>query len=529
VLDGTEVDVSNFVNNNIAQDITIGADTFTNGGTLSCSSNGDLQVGGNWSNTGTILAADDTCEIDLGGTFTTAGIGTLITNGASVDITGSLDNTNATLNPGSYGGQWSLEGTLNGGTLDTSGGNVELDYGTLNGVHVTGGDLEIGDGAQVQIQNGITIDDHNLDIGSGAQVIFDGPGQTIDNLNIVPAGYAYLYPSGDDSSGPQTLTLGSNVTVHDGVTFRSQQVGDGLVNDGTLIADNAVGIGIDVDVDNFTNNGLAEASNSGTLTIEPTTSFTNAGILALQNGTIRATGGISLGSGKLIGSGAVIGEVTVASGSTISPGTSTVLGTGATDSIGSLSTSAAAFSGGGTYFWKIARPGTGGVPRGSGGSGTLGGGSGIEGSDWDQILTGSLSIAAGGSNPSFKIALNNTMPITLSGNTYSWVIAQTGSTSLPTFAGATNPYAAGTNLLLYSPTSTGNDVVVLDTSAYTVNGKTAPLTSNFSVEFEPIASDGGDYALVLDEAAPAPEPAVGVLSLLALPLLRRRRSARQRA
>jgi hypothetical protein len=220
--------------------------------------------------------------------------------------------------------------------------------------------------------------------------------------------------------------------------------------------------------------------------------------------------------------------LTVASGSTISAGNTPVLGTGSTNSIGSISTGAQTWTGGGKYFWKIGSLGTGNVSPGTGASGKLGGGAGTEGSSWDQLTMSGLLIAAGGGNPSFTLALASTTALSTSSNRYSWVIAQTGSTSLPTFSGATQAYAAGQNLLQYSPTGSGNKAFVLDTSNFSINGVSAPPASSFALEF---AEVGGslDYDLVLDEnVSAAPEPSAALLVGAAIPFFlgrRRRRSS----
>ena len=137
-----------------------------------------------------------------------------------------------------------------------------------------------------------------------------------------------------------------------------------------------------------------------------------------------------------------------------------------------------------------------------------------------------LTINSGGANLPFTIALGNTTAVSTGTTPYSWIIARTGTTSLPTFTGATNPYTAGTNLLTYTPSGSGADAFALDTSAFTMNGVANP-SSGFTLEFQQIAGDGGRYDLVLDYAA-APEPGTALLILGGVvPMLmgrRRRRS-----
>jgi filamentous hemagglutinin len=300
---GINIYVDNFTNNGFAgavnyDSLTIRSANWSNAGTISADQGSRVSLYGNWSNTG-LISDTNGSTLTLGGTFTTAGIGNLqVDSPSSVAITGSLDNSNATLSLHNYGGTWTLddEGSINNGTLDVNsdiaGGTFSVVNGTLNNVNVIGGDLQVASNGIVYIQNGITIANTNLDLADYANLYFDGPSQTIDNLNITangPTGYAYVYPGGPNSGGAATLTLGSNLTVHDGIHFFDNATGDGLINDGTLNADVSGGSGISVYIDNFINNGTAEATNGDTLYIN-SSSWINAG-------TISATGSSTVNLG----------------------------------------------------------------------------------------------------------------------------------------------------------------------------------------------------------------------------------------
>jgi len=165
-------------------------------------------------------------------------------------------------------------------------------------------------------------------LGAGSNLYFDGPGQSVDNLNITPAGDPIIYASGPTSGGPQTLTLGNNVTVHGGVVFANYNAGDALINNGTINADG--GYTSSINLDNFTNNNLAEATGGGTLNIN-SANWTN-------NGTLSATGGSTLNLG---------GNFTTAQiGTVTADATSTVNITGALDN----SSATLAPAGGGTWY-----------------------------------------------------------------------------------------------------------------------------------------------------------------------------------
>ncbi|MGA2440612.1 MAG: PEP-CTERM sorting domain-containing protein [Tepidisphaeraceae bacterium] len=287
------VTTGNFTNNNIAEatkggTLSIYSANWSNGPTgIVTADNAFVWLGDynnpidHWSNAG-IIQAINSATLMLGGNVTTADIGNVQVDSTSdIRLDGILTNTSATLSfPHAHGVY--LYGTIIGGTIDASAGNVFPGPGTLNGVTVTGGDLHVNYG-MLTIQNGISIADHNLDISNGSAACFDGPSQTIDNINIT--GEGTIYPSGPTSNGPQTLTLGPNVTVRPGPFFSNQFVnynsGDSLINNGIINAD---GHGsVTVSIDNFTNNNVANATNGGTLNIN-SSNFTNNSVANATNG-----------------------------------------------------------------------------------------------------------------------------------------------------------------------------------------------------------------------------------------------------
>ncbi|MGD1278498.1 MAG: PEP-CTERM sorting domain-containing protein [Tepidisphaeraceae bacterium] len=275
--------------------------------------NGSVSFDGTWVNKGTISAVNFG-EVDLGGSFTTAAMGTITVDSSSiVSISGNLDNTNATFNPGAFGGPCCLSGgTIAKGTIDVSGGNFSVQLGTLNGVTIIGGDLQVTGEGGMWVQNGLAVANHNVDLVGGYFLCADGASQTWDNLNITTNGYGEIYPSGPNSGGPQTLTLGPNTIVHGGNNFYDGTIGDTLVNNGTVNSD-VSSTGVDIYVDNFTNNGTLEATNGGSVHITSYTKFINHGTLAVHNGTILTDIALNVGDGKLTGSGTINGNVILSS------------------------------------------------------------------------------------------------------------------------------------------------------------------------------------------------------------------------
>jgi hypothetical protein len=106
---------------------TIGADsggavkltgTWTSSGTIQADGGTASLDGTSWSNTGAITAIDST--VNLGGAFTTAGLGNFQRAGGLVNLTGTLDNTNAYLNLDSNTGSWQMAGgIIQGGQVAT--------------------------------------------------------------------------------------------------------------------------------------------------------------------------------------------------------------------------------------------------------------------------------------------------------------------------------------------------------------------------------------------------------------------------
>jgi hypothetical protein len=310
----------------------IGVSSFTNNGTL-LANDGELDIlFGPWTNAGTISATNGSV-VNLGGNFKTSDIGTFSASADSnVHIVGALDNSGATFSTGRYGGTWTLGttvpfvtgnifggavGTISNGTLDLSNGSLTVVQGDLDGVSVVGGDLEVVQDGTLTVQNGLTLGNHNLNLAPNAGIYFDAESQTVDDINIVPgneniaAGLNTIYADGPNSTGPQTLTLGANATVHGGVGITySRFYGDTLVNNGNINADNDNSINMGVAY--FTNNGTAQATSGGELNLFFSTVF-NTGTIAVHNGTINCPNGLAVGDGTLTGSGTIEGGFTMSS------------------------------------------------------------------------------------------------------------------------------------------------------------------------------------------------------------------------
>ena len=87
----------------------VGGESFTNAGTMEAVNGATLQLSNNWTNSGTLLIdANAASTVNLGGSFTTAAIGTINRAGGVVNLTGTLNNTGATLTLNAVTGSWNF-------------------------------------------------------------------------------------------------------------------------------------------------------------------------------------------------------------------------------------------------------------------------------------------------------------------------------------------------------------------------------------------------------------------------------------
>jgi fibronectin-binding autotransporter adhesin len=303
------------INANVSgQTLTIQTSNFTNQGLAQATNGGTLTISSNWSNTGT-LAASNASTINLGGSFTTAAIGTTnISADSTVNITGAMDNTTSTFTPGA--GSWFLNGgSITNGTMNLSAGNFHVGTGTLDNVHITGGDLNLDQtSGSTTIQNGLAIDTHNINMSANfvlahifgnslsgnnlnitnyAYVYFDGQNPSVDNSTIdIPGQYnGQIYVGGASSGGSTTFTMGTHATLSGATTVADYFGGSTLINNGNINA-NVAGQTLSIQISNFTNHGLAQATNGGTLTIN-SANWSNTG----AGGTLKASNASTINLG----------------------------------------------------------------------------------------------------------------------------------------------------------------------------------------------------------------------------------------
>jgi hypothetical protein len=227
---------------------------------VSIDGGGMLRLGGTgWTTAGVILTNS---TVNLGsaynvpGTFALASLGTLTRTGGTVNLTGTLDNTNSTLALDATTGPWQLSGgTILGGTVTTAGANTLI--GTTNGGKLSGvtlaGTLDLGtnSGSFATVAGGLTLDGGTVLIGSDTgnygRLEFDGGNQTLGGTGTVVFGTSiYDFLRAGPTSG-SALTIGPGVTVrgHTGSVGYSIYWGGAtdvtVTNQGTIDADTAGG------------------------------------------------------------------------------------------------------------------------------------------------------------------------------------------------------------------------------------------------------------------------------------------------
>jgi hypothetical protein len=221
-------------------------DSITNTGLISATSGGTIDLGyyyynyGTWSNTGTLSAVGGG-TINLGGTFSTANLGgtsaTILAGGGTINITGALNNSSATLNPPTTGVYTLAGGTITGGTVAGGALTIGNTAGTLSGVTMSGNfTLPASNHATFYANTNTTFTGGTTAFASGGyydSVYLNGTGTA---LTIAPSatwtGGMSIY---DSSSNPVALLV-QGVLNHSATnsTFYGSGYGLTINNSGTL-------------------------------------------------------------------------------------------------------------------------------------------------------------------------------------------------------------------------------------------------------------------------------------------------------
>ena len=280
--------------------LAVAATSFTNSGTSHALNGATLSINSaNWSSTATI--AETNSVLNLGGTFVTAGLNVQQTGG-TVNLTGTLNNTGATLTLNATTGSWNLAGgTINGGILAFADGQTLLvtasSANRLVGVTVNG-DLTLSQSSAVVRFNNVTLNG-TAHLTNSSSIAFEGT-QSFNSGTI----------SFDDATGnvvemqaAGTLTLGAAAAIrgNTGTIGGSRYFGAAmtLVNQG-LISAEVSGRTLTVAATSFTNNGTSHALNGATLSINNLASPQSGTIGAGVGSTVTINGNITEGATGVI-------------------------------------------------------------------------------------------------------------------------------------------------------------------------------------------------------------------------------------
>jgi hypothetical protein len=285
-----------------------------------------LELDGTWSNTATITVAGG--ALNLGGNFTAAGMGTITrpdlgTPGAgTINLTGTLDNTDNTLMFDASSGSWNFDGGgIENGTVTESDGAGLLFLagatGVLDGVTFRGDlDLSQVSGTALGVADGLTLDGHIL-LGNSTGSTYGElyfTGKTAQTLAVAPGGSATVLFGASNQNAIDNIpfrqfslsvTFGPGVWIggQNGVIEEYTGAVTPFINQGTFAIDSG---GRFVMMAPLTNQGGVSIGDGGTLAIQnPTTLIpqtTNLGALALSpNSVLSIQGSFSQGaSGTLI-------------------------------------------------------------------------------------------------------------------------------------------------------------------------------------------------------------------------------------
>jgi formylmethanofuran dehydrogenase subunit C len=302
------------------QTLSVGGATLTlngnwaNAGAINVNG-GTLNVNGSWPDGGSINATNS--GVALGGTFTVASLRAFTAVGGTVNVTGTLDNTNSTLVMDGSLNTWYLGGgAIRGGTVLATNGALLLYSagGTLDGVTVNGV-LDVGNtysAATLTVTEGLVLNGTML-VGNATNnnygaISFAGNQVLGGNGTVVFGDYNGWGNSSANALSP--ANSGATLVLGPGITVRGQNGTIGtagypwnspanvsVVNQGTISADVSGGT-IIVAGASLSNSGqLVESGSGGSITV--TANTLNTGLIGADQGTITFSGGFTQYVGTL--------------------------------------------------------------------------------------------------------------------------------------------------------------------------------------------------------------------------------------
>jgi hypothetical protein len=294
--------------------LAVSNETIVSNGTLEAVDGGILSIWAGSSGTVTcngVLRAATGGVINLGangGNNASVRFGpaaTIDTAGGTVNILGTIDNTNNTLNINASAGSWRFsDGRIHGGnvTFGQGGGLSVLSghTGTLDGVTLTG---TISPLNGLHIWNDFTLNGTLTLTTSGTTVAFSGnPTATMTGGTIALMPIDGTFPGIVSVPVAGTLTLSPTTIIHGGGAFSSTPTasigtytgtgGSVIINQGLISAD-INQRELTIKSDSFINQGIVEARDGGQIKLPDLVhnSWSNQGTIRLINGGTAWLGG----------------------------------------------------------------------------------------------------------------------------------------------------------------------------------------------------------------------------------------------
>jgi len=363
--------------------ITNANNTFTNNVEFATTGMVTLNASNNYNGLTTFSSAGGTLVLGNNNALGATNIGTIISDGAALDLNGKEISDEALTIQGT--------GVSSGGAIKNSSANAATWSGavTLNTnttVNVTNGAITISGAVGEANTASLT------KAGTGLLTLLGA--NTYSGGTLVSAGTLI----GDTTSLQRTITNNGTVTFNQATngTYSGVMSGTGLLsktNSGTLTLSGA--------------NAYSGATtvNQGTLLVAANGSIASSSLATVNGGLLQVNGtagAVTVNRGGSLGGSGTVGEVTLKDGSFLKPG----------NSPGLLTASLATWEAGSTYNWEIDDA------------------DGTAGTNWDLFsVTGALDLSALSSSAKMNLVLESLSTVTnfSATNPDSWVFAQAGS------------------------------------------------------------------------------------------------------
>jgi autotransporter-associated beta strand protein len=363
--------------------ITNANNTFTNNVEFATTGMVTLNASNNYNGLTTFSSAGGTLVLGNNNALGATNIGTIISNGAALDLNGKEISDEALTIQGA--------GVSSAGAIKNSSANVATWSGAVT----------LNTNTTVNVTNGAVAISGNIGEANTSTLTKAGTGLlTLSGANTYSGGTLVSAGTlrGDSTSLQRTITNNGTVTFNQATngTYSGVMSGTGLLsktNSGTLTLSGA--------------NAYSGATtvNQGTLLVAANGSIASSSLATVNGGLLQVNGtagAVTVNRGGSLGGSGTVGEVTLKDGSFLKPG----------NSPGLLTASLATWEAGSSYNWEIDDA------------------DGTAGTNWDLFsVTGALDLSALSSSAKMNLVLESLSTVTnfSATNPDSWVFAQAGS------------------------------------------------------------------------------------------------------